>query len=55
MDYYAPSYTLDIGGFLMAKKEIIEVDDNAKAKARYWVAVGYPENMRLDWQDCRFV
>lgn len=35
----------------MAKNEIIEVDDNAKAKARYWVAVGYPENMRPDWED----
>ncbi len=35
----------------MSKKEIIEVDDNAKAKARYWVAVGYPENMRADWKE----
>lgn len=23
----------------------------ADSKARYWVAVGYPENMRDDWQD----
>lgn len=28
------------------------MDNILKEKARYWWAVGYPEDMRPDWQDC---
>lgn len=37
----------------MAKKEIDENGNSfsVNAKTRYWVAVGYPENMLPDWQE----
>lgn len=36
----------------MAKNSIVGESDNRTitTKARYWVGVGYPENMRADWQ-----
>jgi hypothetical protein len=35
----------------MTKKNIDESFEHASSKARYWIAVGYPENMKPNWQE----
>lgn len=35
----------------MAKHKTEETNNTITTKARYWVGVGYPENMRPDWKD----